>query len=186
MRRIISLIVVAALVHGVALVIGLAGAVGAEGSSSSGDMSRKAADSRKLIANAKGMLVRGFAVLQDARASGDNGRVQCVNSSLTQMKGLMRLADSSLLELEEAQSSGRKSTVERNAVKIKVATGKVSAANRKLKACMGKHESGVLSSGGAVILVEPDPDLPNVDPTEGLKDLSTTLENTTSASPFFK
>jgi hypothetical protein len=149
-------------------------------------LKRKTSDARKRVAKAKGMLVQGFGILQDARSSGDTSRVQCVNSALTQMKGLMRLADNSMLELEEAESQANGQAVERNAVKINVATGKVADANRRLKACMGSEESGVTTGGGPVVLVEADSNLPNVDPTEGLKDLPPQLENTVSASPFFE
>jgi len=98
---------------------------------------------------------------------------------------LMRLADNSLLEMEEAETNNNASGVERSATKIKVSTRKVRDANRRLKSCMGGSEIGSGPAGGALITVEPDPDLPKVDPTEGLKDLDPSLETPPSASPFF-
>lgn len=179
MRRIISLVVC------VGLVGSGAWATGAEGKlTPEAKLSGQIAKARKRVAKAKGLVVEGFNTLQRARASGDNGRVQCVNSALTQMKGLLRLADNSILELQEAVSNTDVLAGERNAVKVKIATSKVSDANRRLQACMGNDDAKVIGAA-PVILVEPDPDLPNVDPTEGLKDLSSDLQNTVSASPFF-
>ena len=179
MRRILSIVVVLSLVATAPL------ATGAEGAKDAG-VGEKVTKARKMLATAKGMVVEGFNTLQRARSSGDTGRVQCVNAALTQMKGLLRLADNSMLELEESQAQGSKQGIERNAVKIKVATDKIADANRRLKSCMGVKEKGVTIGSGPQVLVQPDPDMPNVDPTEGLKDLAPALENTVSASPFFQ
>lgn len=147
---------------------------------------RQRADAaRAHVKAAKTNLAKGFAVLQDARATGESRRIECVNSALTQMKGLMRLADNNLLELEEAEAGNNMTSVDRSATKIDVVTGKVGNAYRRLRACMGQKEAGVVTGSGPVLLVEPDPDLPNVDPTEGLKDLAPQLETPPSASPFF-
>ncbi len=148
---------------------------------------RESADkARKNVKKAKDQLAKGFAILQDARSLGDGRRIECVNGALTQMKGLMRLADNSLLELEEAEAANNATTVARSSTKVAVVTKKVGNSFRRLKSCMGNAKEGEVPGDQVpLVTVEPDPDIPNVDPTEGLKDLPPQLETPPSASPFF-
>ena len=131
------------------------------------------------------MVKTGFEELQDARAASNVSRVNCVNEALTAMKGLLRLAEGNFLSMQEAASRKDASGVEHEFIKITIAYNKTDELNGQLQGCGGPATDGAID-GQPYIEKNIDTDLPDVDPTEGLKDLPPSLENTVSASPFFQ
>ena len=166
----------------------IAAAVGAKGGKKavSVDNIGGQIDQAKVMVEKMHKMVRsGFEELQDARSAANVSRVNCVNEALTAMKGLLRLAEGNFLAMQEASSRKDASGVEHEFIKVTIAYNKTDELNGQLQGCGGPATDGAID-GRPYIEKNIETDLPNVDPTEGLKDLPPSLENTVSASPFFK
>jgi hypothetical protein len=131
------------------------------------------------------MVSSGFNELEEARKSQNITRVNCVNEALTTMKGLMRLAESNYLAMQECNSRKDTQCVEHEYVKISIAFNKSEELDGQLKGCGGPAVDGAID-GRPYIEKNIDPDLPDIDPTEGLTDLAPMLEVPPSNSPFVK
>lgn len=166
----------------------IAAAVGAKGNKKAQNVDSITGqiDQAKVMIDKMHKMVKGgFAELQDARSASNVGRVNCVNEALTAMKGLLRLAEGNFLSMQEAASRKAASGVEHEFIKVTIAYNKTDELNGQLQGCGGPSTDGAID-GRPYIEKSVDTDLPNVDPTEGLKDLPPALENTVSASPFFQ
>jgi len=123
--------------------------------------------------------------LEEARKSQNVTRVNCVNEALTTMKGLMRLAESNYTAMQECASRRDAGCTEHEFVKISIAFNKSEELEGQLKGCGGPSVDGAID-GQPYIEKKIDPNMPELDPTAGLNDLPTKIENPPSASPFFK
>ncbi len=130
------------------------------------------------------MVSEGFKELEEARKAQNISRVNCVNDALTAMKGLLRLAESNFLAMQEAASRNDAGGVEHEYVKISIAFNKCEELYGQLQGCGGPSTDGAID-GKPYIEKQIDPDMPEVDPTAELDDIPQTLENPPSASPFF-
>ncbi len=153
-------------------------------SSTTDNISGQLDQAKVMIEKMHKMVKSGFAELQDARSASNVARVNCVNDALTAMKGLLRLAEGNFLAMQEAASRKDKSGVEHEFIKVTIAYNKTDELNGQLQGCGGPSTDGAID-GRPYIEKNVDTDLPNVDPTEGLKDLDPSLQNPPSASPFF-
>ena len=131
------------------------------------------------------MVSEGFKELEEARKAQNISRVNCVNDALTAMKGLLRLAESNFLALQEAGSRNDAGGVEHEYVKISIAFNKTEELYGQLQGCGGPSTDGAID-GKPYIEKVVDPDTPEIDPTVGLDEIPQNLENPPSASPFFK
>ncbi len=130
------------------------------------------------------MVSDGFIELEEARKSQNIGRVNCVNENLTTLKGLMRLAESNFLSMQECASRKDSSCSEHEYVKISIAFQKSEEAEGQLKGCGGPAVDGAVD-GRPYIEKKIDPEMPEINPTQGLTDLAQKLEVPPSASTFF-
>ena len=177
----------------VAIAIGLSGlliaaAVGAQSTKKAKNVDSipgQIDQAKAMIDKMHKMVKAGFEELQEARSASNVSRVNCVNEALTAMKGLLRLAEGNFLSMQEAASRKSASGVEHEFIKVTIAYNKTDELNGQLKGCGGPSTDGAID-GRPYIEKNVDTDLPNVDPTEGLKDLPPQLQNTVSASPFFQ
>ena len=166
----------------------IAAAVGAKGNAkptSTNSIAGQIDQAKVMIEKMHKMVKSGFAELQEARTASNVGRVNCVNDALTAMKGLLRLAEGNFLSMQEAASRKATKDVEHEFIKVTIAYNKTDELNGQLKGCGGPSTDGAID-GRPYIEKNIETDTPNVDPTEGLKDLAPALENTVSASPFFQ
>jgi len=166
----------------------IAAAVGAEEAApppaDAGTIDRQLEQGKAYIDRLHKMVSDGFSELEEARRSQNITRVNCVNEALTTMKGLMRLAESNYLAMQECASRKDGACAEHEYVKISIAFNKSEELEGQLKGCGGPSVDGAID-GRPYIEKNIDPDLPDIDPTLGLTDLSPKLENPPSASPFF-
>jgi hypothetical protein len=166
----------------------IAAAVGAEETAppptDAGTIERQLEQGKAYIDRLHKMVSDGFSELEEARRSQNITRVNCVNEALTTMKGLMRLAESNYLAMQECGSRKDSACAEHEYVKISIAFNKSEELEGQLKGCGGPSVDGAID-GRPYIEKNIDPDLPDIDPTLGLTDLSPKLENPPSASPFF-
>lgn len=130
------------------------------------------------------MVSEGFSELEEARKSQNITRVNCVNEALTTMKGLMRLAESNYLAMQECGSRKDSACTEHEFVKISIAFNKSEELQGQLKGCGGPSVDGAID-GRPYIEKTVDPDLPDIDPTDGLLELAPFIEEVPAASPFF-
>ena len=148
-------------------------------------LERKLDQSRAYVDRMRNMISAGFAELDEARRSQNVSRVNCVSDALNTMKGLLRLAESIYLSMQECTSRKDASCAEHEYVKISVAFNKCEDMEGQLKGCGGPSVDGAID-GRPVIEKAVDPDIPDLNPTSGLADLAPKLEVPPSASPFFK
>jgi hypothetical protein len=130
------------------------------------------------------MVSEGFKELEEARKAQNISRVNCVNDALTAMKGLLRLAESNFLAMQEAASRNDAGDVEHEYVKISIAFNKCEELYGQLQGCGGPSTGGAID-GKPYIEKQVDPDMPDVDPTAELDDIPMSIEDPPSASPFF-
>jgi len=168
--------------------LALAAAVGAQQPGASqanvGDIASQLEQAKANVERMHKMVANGFKELEEARKAQNISRVNCVNDALTAMKGLLRLAESNFLAIQEAASRTDAEGVEHEYVKISIAFNKCEELYGQLQGCGGPSTDGAID-GKPYIEKKIDPDLPTVDPTKGLKSLPPNLENPPSASPFF-
>ncbi len=132
-----------------------------------------------------GMVSGGFGELEDARKTQNIARVNCVNEALTTMKGLVRLAESNYLAMQECASRKDAACSEHEYVKISIAFNKSEELDGQLKGCGGPSVDGAID-GRPYIEKSIAPDLPTIDPTITLNQIQLIGELPPSASPFFK
>ncbi len=170
-----------------ALCLVVAAAVGAEEApapaAEPGTIDRQLEQGKAYIDRLHRMVSDGFSELEEARKSQNITRVNCVNEALTTMKGLMRLAESNYLAMQECSSRKDAACAEHEYVKISIAFNKSEELDGQLKGCGGPSVDGAID-GRPYIEKTIDPDLPDIDPTLGLTDIPPLLENPPSASPF--
>ena len=148
-------------------------------------LDRKLDQSRAYVDRMRNMISAGFGELEEARRSQNVARVNCVSDALNTMKGLLRLAESIYLSMQECTSRKDAACAEHEYVKISVAFNKCEDMEGQLKGCGGPSVDGAID-GRPVIEKAVDPDIPDLNPTSGLNDLAPKLDVPPSASPFFK
>lgn len=121
--------------------------------------------------------------LRKARSDKDATRIDCVNEALIAMKGLLRLAEDYQFELQADLKQGDNAAVQSSFVKIQMARTKFEELDARVKSCGGKIEGGVVD-GKPIINRTEDPDLPNLDPLDGLENQSIFVDRPPVASPY--
>lgn len=168
--------------------LALAAVVGAaDGKAKKPDPANIPSQSQQAKANVERMhrmVADGFKELEEARKAQNINRVNCVNDALTAMKGLLRLAESNRLAMQEAASRKDAAGVEHEYVKISIAFNKTEELYGQLQGCGGPSSEPIID-GRPYIEKSIDPDMVEIDPTKGLKDLPPELNDPPSASPFY-
>jgi hypothetical protein len=76
--------------------------------------------------------------LEEARATKDVVKLNCVNEKLTQVKGLLRISEQSDVALQEAVSKRDSTAAEHEYSKISIARNKVSQLRTEAEQCIGQ------------------------------------------------
>lgn len=111
------------------------------------------------------------ASLRQARSNGQMGRLDCVNEALIALKGVLKLAEGYLYDLQQdAKQSNKKAVkaVNDSWGKIKLTIKKVEDLDARLASCGGPQDEGVVE-GKPIVERFADSDLPSQDPLEGLE-----------------
>jgi len=139
-------------------------------------------DAEKSIGEMRGMRDNAETALRKARADKDAARLDCVNEALIALKGVLKLGEDYVYDLQAEHRAG-------NAAGVKAAYGKLAIARKKMedldarvRSCGGPAEEGVVE-GKPVIERVLDPDLPNEDPLEALETESEFIEKPPVTSP---
>ncbi len=123
------------------------------------------------------------ASLRQARSDGAMGRLDCVNEALIALKGVLKLAEGYLYDLQAEAKKRDKKGANASYGKIKIAMKKVDDLDARLRSCGGPSDQGVME-GKPIIERIVDADLPNQDPLEGLESDAVFVESPPNASPY--
>ena len=99
-------------------------------------------------------------LLGEARRSNDAVRLNCVNEKVTQMKGVMRVAEDAFLALQEATAINDQDRARAEVSKIRIARTKLQEALTGANTCAGAEAS---YTGGTQVELEIDPALGGAD-----------------------
>jgi hypothetical protein len=105
--------------------------------------------------------------LDEARASKDVIKLNCVNEKITQVKGLLKISENSNIALEEAVARKESETAEHEYQKIAIARQKIDQLRSESEECVGEIVIG-LEEEGTIVEVEEPSDITSVDPTVSL------------------
>lgn len=185
MRLDLSLRILAAAVIGT-LCLGAAVWVGAEesGKADPNQIERQVEQAHNYVERIRAMVQTGFNEREEARNSQNVSRVNCVSEALATMKGMLKIAESMYVAMQECASRKDSACTESEYVKISITFNKCEELEGQLKGCGGPSIDGAID--GRPVIEKVVEDLPDMNPTQGLTDMSPLLENPPSASVFFK
>lgn len=101
--------------------------------------------------------------LEEARATRDVVKLNCVNEKLTQIKGLLRISEQSDVSLQEAVAKRETGTAEHEFTKVTIARQKVEQLRAEAEECIG--QLAFRTDENLTVEVEEPDNLPNADPT---------------------
>jgi hypothetical protein len=96
---------------------------------------RVSADS---VTKMRGSLKEVLTKLEEARATKDVVKLNCVNEKLTQIKGLLRISETSDVQLQEAVAKRETATAEHEFTKVTIARSKVDQLRAEAEECIGQ------------------------------------------------
>lgn len=99
--------------------------------------------------------------LEEARASKDVVKLNCVNEKLTNIKGLLRISEQADVALQEAVAKREEQGADHEFTKVTIARGKVELLRGEAEQCVGLL---AFETGETTVEVQ-EPDLPPDDPT---------------------
>lgn len=117
----------------------------------------------KDVASMRQVLKQVLQRLEESRAEKDVVKLNCVNEKLTQVKGLLKVAEQADISLQEAIAR-RDESAEADFAKIGMAKGKVDQLRVEAEACVG--QLAYVVDEKTQVEVEVPGDLPKGDPTE--------------------
>ncbi len=166
--------------------LGIAAWVGAE-EAAKGDanqIERQVDQAHNYVERIRSMVQAGFNEREEARNSQNVSRVNCVSEALSTMKGMLKIGESMYVAMQECASRKDSACTESEYVKISITFNKCEELEGQLKGCGGPSIDGAID--GRPVIEKVVEDLPDMNPTQGLTDLSPKLETPPSASVFFK
>lgn len=101
--------------------------------------------------------------LEEARATKDVVKLNCVNEKLTQVKGLLRISEQSDVALQEAVAKKDTTAAEHEYSKVSIAKGKVEQLRGEAEQCIG--QLAFRTDENLTVEVEVPSGLPTDDPT---------------------
>jgi len=115
------------------------------------------------IAGMRSALTDVLGRLEEARATKDVVKLNCVNEKLTQVKGLLRISEQSDVALQEAVAKKDSTAAEHEYSKISIAKNKVAQLRTEAEQCIG--QLAFRTDENLTVEVEVPGGLPNEDPT---------------------
>jgi len=141
------------------------------------------AEGESMVAGMRAMRDNAEAALRKARADKDLARLDCINEALIALKGVLKLAEDYLYDLQAELKQGNKKAVQSSFVKIKIAKKKTADLDARIRSCGGPTEEGIVE-GKPIIERTVDSDLPTQDPLEGLETEAVFVEKPSATSPY--
>ena len=94
--------------------------------------------SGEAVSRMKDVLKDSLKKLQDARASNDVVKLNCVNEKLTQIKGLLRISEQADVALQESVARREGAAAEHEFTKVTIAAQKVDLLRTEAESCIGQ------------------------------------------------
>lgn len=101
--------------------------------------------------------------LEEARASKDVVKLNCVNERLTNIKGLLRISEQADIGLQEAVAKKEAQSADHEYTKVTIARQKIEQLKAEAEQCVGML---AFETGPTEVTVEVPADLPQTDPTQ--------------------
>ncbi len=168
------------------VVVGVLGFVGVAHAAPMADelsLSKVQEEAAKAIEDMRGRRDKAEAALRQARTDRAMGRLDCVNEALIALKGVLKLGEGYLYDLQAEAKEGNTKAANSSYAKIKIAMKKVDDLDARLRSCGGPSDEGVVE-GKPIVERFTDADLPSKDPLEGLESESEFVESQPLVSPF--
>ena len=118
--------------------------------------------SEKMLSEIREAMTRATNILGEARNAKDVVQLNCVNDKLTQIKGLLKIAEQSSVRMYEAMAETAQDVVNHEFTKMAVAHQKSVILRSEADQCVGENS---IYTGDTEIEVEVDPTLQEGDPT---------------------
>jgi len=115
------------------------------------------------VARMRTVLTEVLGRLEEARATKDVVKLNCVNEKLTQVKGLLRISEQSDVALQEAVAKKDDPTADHEYTKVMIAQSKVETLRAEAEQCIGQLAFRTDENMSVEVLVPSD--LPGGDPT---------------------
>ena len=123
----------------------------------------KLSRSRDAVGRMRSVLTEVLGRLEEARATKDVVKLNCVNEKLTQVKGLLRISEQSDVALQEAVAKKDTTAAEHEYSKVSIAKGKVEQLRGEAEQCIG--QLAFRTDENLTVEVEVPSGLPTEDPT---------------------
>jgi len=123
----------------------------------------KLSRSRDSVSRMRSVLTEVLGRLEEARATKDVVKLNCVNEKLTQVKGLLRISEQSDVALQEAVAKKDTTAAEHEYSKVSIAKGKVEQLRGEAEQCIG--QLAFRTDENLTVEVEVPSGLPSEDPT---------------------
>ncbi len=137
--------------------------------------------SQEYIKKMKGIYKEILSLLEDARKEKDVVKINCINENLTAIKALLKIAEQSDVELQEAVIKKDEIVAQHEYEKVEIAYQKAKSLNQEANACAGKIS---MTPGETKVEVEEPKDITERDPTEEPKKDIIVVERPPRASPY--
>ncbi len=122
----------------------------------------KLARSGEYLAQMRLTLKTVLAKLEEARASKDVVKLNCVNEKLTNIKGLLRISEQADITLQEAVAKAEDQAADHEYSKVVIAKQKIDQLRAEAEQCVGML---AFETGPTEVVVQEPIDLPRLDPT---------------------
>lgn len=119
--------------------------------------------SSEYLAQMRGALKLVLGKLEEARASKDVVKLNCVNEKLTNIKGLLRISEQADVSLQEAIAKREEQQAAHEYAKVTIARQKIDQLKAEAEQCVGML---AFETGETRVTVEEPQDLPQLDPTQ--------------------
>ncbi len=123
----------------------------------------KLSRSSAAVSRMRSVLSEVLGRLEEARATKDVVKLNCVNEKLTQVKGLLRISEQSDVALQEAVSKKDATAAEHEYSKVSIAKNKVDQLRNEAEQCIG--QLAFRTDENLTVEVEVPSGLPTEDPT---------------------
>jgi hypothetical protein len=98
----------------------------------------KVRQSAEAVVRMRAVLADTLGKLNEARASRDVVKLNCVNEKLTQVKGLLRISEQSDVNLQEAVAKKDTAAAEHEYTKVTIASSKANQLRAEAEQCIGQ------------------------------------------------
>lgn len=126
-------------------------------------LEEKKARAEAMVTDIRAAQARATEILAEANSANDVVQLNCIQEKLTQIKGLVTIANSASQRMFEGIGSRNDDVINQEFTKIAVAHQKAQTLRAEADQCVGEK---AIYTGETNIEVETDPNLPEADPTD--------------------